>query len=111
MKATAVSSTLLPKIIEAAWSKYKISEDKTVEKDGIIFDERMILLLVLPICYNNLRTSDVNNVSTCLWYQVNGFSGAIHKKFRDHKRAKRFVRDNCPQEEEANDSEEATSES
>jgi hypothetical protein len=26
----------------------------------------MILLLVLPIRYNNLRTADVNNVSTCL---------------------------------------------
>jgi|FrelakmetLWP11LW_1041352.scaffolds.fasta_scaffold11106_2 hypothetical protein len=66
VKATAVSSTWLPKIIEAARSKYKISEDKTVEKDGIVFDERMILLLVLPIRYNNLRTADVNNVSTCL---------------------------------------------
>jgi hypothetical protein len=26
--------------------------------------------------------------------QVNGYSGAVHKKFQDHKRAEKFVRDN-----------------
>lgn len=43
--------------------------------------------------------------------QVNGFLGAIHKTFRDRKRAKRFVRDNLQPDEESEDSEEAPSKS
>jgi len=66
VKATAVSSTWLPAITTAAREKYKISEMKVVKKDGIVFNERMVLLLVLPIRYNNLKSSDVNNVSSCL---------------------------------------------
>jgi Caulimovirus viroplasmin len=40
--------------------------------------------------------------------QVNGFSGAVHKKFRDRKQAEHFVRENCKSDTESKDSNEAT---
>ena len=33
------------------------------EKVGVAFDERLVLMLVLPIRYCNLKSLDVNNVS------------------------------------------------
>jgi hypothetical protein len=40
--------------------------------------------------------------------QVNGFSGAVHKKFRDRKRAERFVKENRRLEGDSEDSEDVT---
>jgi hypothetical protein len=63
VKSTAVSATWLGLIQSDAKKKLdKTKSDKLKEK-GIVFDERLILLLVLPIRYNNLKSSDINNVS------------------------------------------------
>ena len=68
MKSTAVSATWLGLIQSDA--KKKLNEEKTakLEEKGIIFNERLILMLVLPIRYNNLKSSDINNVSTCVCF-------------------------------------------
>ena len=39
-------------------------EKRTVyEKVGVGFDQRLVLMLVMPIRYCNLKSSDINNVS------------------------------------------------
>jgi hypothetical protein len=71
VKDVAVSSSWLGLIQKEAKKKYKFAEG-TFEKDGIAFNERLVLLLVLPIRYSNLKSSDVANVSNgvCLYSYI-----------------------------------------
>ena len=40
-------------------------EKRTVyeKKVGVGFDQRLVLMLIMPICYCNLKSLDINNVS------------------------------------------------
>lgn len=65
VKGVAASSSWLGIIWAKANKVYKFKEKKieTYEEDGIAFDEHLILCLVLPIHYANLKSSDLINVS------------------------------------------------
>jgi hypothetical protein len=68
VKGTAASSSWLGIIQGKASKVYKFEERKVenMQHKGVVFDERVILLLVLAIHYNNLKSSDVSNVSDCV---------------------------------------------
>ena len=62
----AISAQWLGDIQQANKNKMTPQKMNIYEKSGIAFDEWLILMLVLPIHYNNLKSSDVNNMSTCV---------------------------------------------
>ena len=66
MKSTAISASWLGLIQSDAKKKFNENVIDRLEKSGIISNEQLILMLVLPIHYNNLKSLDVNNVSTCV---------------------------------------------
>ena len=66
MKSTAVSASWLGLSQSNAKKKLDKNVIDKLEKSGMIFNEQLILILVLPICYNNLKSSDVNIMSTCV---------------------------------------------
>ena len=62
MKSVAISADWLGNI----WQGYdKLDMDTKTEYEnvGVTFDQRLVLMLVWPLCYSNLKSSDVNNVS------------------------------------------------
>ena len=66
MRDTAISANWVVDIEQAF---EKLDQDKKTEykEFGIAFDKGLILMLVSPICYVNLRSLDVTNVSiTCV---------------------------------------------
>ena len=56
-------ATWTPYIMNKARLAFSIPGEGTVIKDGIVFDESLVLLLVRPVRYNNLKSSDISNVS------------------------------------------------
>ena len=64
MKGTASSSTWLPKVKEQARVHFRIRDySDIITADGVVFDESLVLMLVLPIRYSNLKSADVMNVN------------------------------------------------
>ena len=62
MKSVAVSADWLGNI----WQGYdKLDTDTKTEYEniGVAFNQRLVLMLVRPLHYSNLKSSDVNNVS------------------------------------------------
>ena len=62
MKDIAASTDWLDNI-QNGLKKMNPNTRTEYEKVGVAFDERLVLMLVLPIRYCNLKSSDVNNVS------------------------------------------------
>ena len=65
MKGTAISAEWLGDIQQAK-EKLDDTTKNDYEKIGITFNEWLILMPISPICYNNLKSLDVNNVRTCV---------------------------------------------
>ena len=66
MKGTAISSSWVVDI-QQAYDKLDMKTKAEYANIGIAFNKGLVLMLVLPLCYSNLRSSDVNNVSiTCV---------------------------------------------
>ena len=61
VKGTAVNSMWPQQFRECARAAYG-----AIEKDGVVFDESSVLLMILPIRFANLKSSDINNVSWLL---------------------------------------------
>ena len=61
VKGTAVNSMWPQQFRERAKAAYG-----GIEKDGVVFDESSVLLMILPIRFANLKSSDINNVSWLL---------------------------------------------
>jgi hypothetical protein len=65
IKGVAVSSEWVEKIKEAAKIKYGSGKDgPTVTDMKITFDGTLVLLLVLPIRFANLKAVDITSVSS-----------------------------------------------
>jgi hypothetical protein len=58
-----VRASWTPFIMEKARLVFSIPGEGPVIKDGVVFDESLVLLLVCPVRYNNLKSSDFSNVS------------------------------------------------
>ena len=66
MKGTAISTSWVVDI-QQAYDKLDTKTKAEYAKFGITFNKGLVLMLILPICYANLRSSDVTNVSiTCV---------------------------------------------
>ena len=66
MKGTAISSSWVVDI-QQAYDKLDTKMKAEYAKFGIAFNKGLVLMLVSPLHYSNLRSSDVNNVSiTCV---------------------------------------------
>lgn len=63
IKHTAVRAAWTPFIMKKARLIFSIPDEGPVIKDGVVFDESLVLLLVRPVRYNNLKSSDFGNVS------------------------------------------------
>ena len=62
VKSVAISADWLGNI----WQRYdKLDTDTKTEHEnvGVAFDQRLVLMLIWPLRYSNLKSSDVNNVS------------------------------------------------
>ena len=62
MKHVAISTDWLVNI-QDQYNKMNQDTRTKYEQFGVTFDQRLVLILVQPICYSNLKSSDVNNVS------------------------------------------------
>ena len=60
VRDTAISANWVVDI-QQAYDKLDTDKKTEYEEFGITFDKGLILMLVLPICYINLRSSDVTN--------------------------------------------------
>ena len=65
VKHVAISTDWLVNI-QQAYDKLDMKTKTEYEQFGVAFDQRLVLILVQPIRYSNLKSLDVNNVSfTC----------------------------------------------
>jgi hypothetical protein len=67
VKNTAVRADWVPMISKGARVEYSIPGSGPVMYKGVTFDEGLVLLLVEPVRYNNLKSADLNNVSFLLF--------------------------------------------
>ena len=62
MKSVAISADWLGNI-QQGYDKLDTDTKTKYEKVGVAFDQRLVLMLVQPLRYSNLKSLDVNNVS------------------------------------------------
>ena len=62
MKSVAVSADWLGNILQG-YDKLDMDTKTEYENVGVTFDQRLVLMLVRPLRYSNLKSSDINNVS------------------------------------------------
>ena len=62
MKSVAVSTDWLGNILQG-YDKLDTDTKTEYESVGVTFDQRLVLMLVWPLRYSNLKSSDINNVS------------------------------------------------
>ena len=62
MKSVAVSADWLGNIRQG-YDKLDTDTKTEYENVGVAFNQRLVLMLVWPLCYSILKSSDVNNVS------------------------------------------------
>jgi hypothetical protein len=62
VKSVAVSADWLGNILQG-YDKLDTDTKTEYENVGVAFDQRLVLMLVQPLRYSNLKSSDINNVS------------------------------------------------
>jgi hypothetical protein len=62
VKSVAVSADWLGNILQG-YDKLDTDTKTEYENVGVAFDQRLVLMLVRPLRYSNLKSSDINNVS------------------------------------------------
>ena len=62
MKSVAISADWLGNILQG-YDKLDTDTKTEYESVGVTFDQRLVLMLVWPLRYSNLKSSDINNVS------------------------------------------------
>ena len=62
MKSVAISTDWLGNILQG-YDKLDMDTKTEYENIGVAFNQRLVLMLVRPLCYSNLKSSDINNVS------------------------------------------------
>ena len=62
MKSVAVSADWLGNILQG-YDKLDMDTKTEYENVGVTFNQRLVLMLIWPLHYSNLKSSDVNNVS------------------------------------------------
>ena len=62
VKHVAISTDWLVNI-QDHYNKMNPQTRTEYEQFGVTFDQRLVLILIKPIQYSNLKSSDVNNVS------------------------------------------------
>ena len=61
MKSVAVSTDWLGNILQG-YDKLDTDTKTEYENIGVTFNQRLVLMLVWPLCYSNLKSLDINNV-------------------------------------------------
>ena len=62
MKSVAISTDWLGNILQG-YDKLDMDTKTEYENIGVAFNQRLVLMLVWPLHYSNLKSSDINNVS------------------------------------------------
>ena len=69
MKSVAVSADWLGNILQG-YDKLDTDTKTEYENVGVTFDQRLVLMLIWPLHYSNLKSLDINNVSFVLFVLV-----------------------------------------
>jgi hypothetical protein len=62
VKSVAISADWLGNILQG-YDKLDTDTKTEYENVGVTFDQRLVLMLIRPLRYSNLKSSDINNVS------------------------------------------------